>query len=227
VTPNGQNVVVAASVGFASSTDSGKTFPVGGNIPFSWPNLGDPSVTVGASGSFYLAYIGLPNGSAAALGQIGCATEVSTSPNGASFTFTGHAAFCPLNGVILPRSIFGQCFPDQEHIAADPVNQVGGKDQVYSVFRSVAFATGPGGACFPSSGGVPDPALVCSADGAVTWTPPIYAGSGDFARVTVGSDGFVYVVYRDGDDIMVNKFRLVWDGARAAARVSGRHRRCR
>ena len=68
-------------------------------------------MTVGASGSFYLAYIGLPNGSPAALGQNGCATEVSASPNGASFTFTGHAAFCPLNGVILPRGILANAFP--------------------------------------------------------------------------------------------------------------------
>lgn len=165
-------------------------------------------MTVGASGAFYLAYIGLPDGSPAALGKAGCANEVATSPTGASFSFINHAALCPNAGASSQAS----CFPDWEHIAADPTTQVNGKDQVYLVYRNFTFTVPARGSCFPPPKGNPDPTLVCSADGGATWTSPLAVGSGDFAHVMVGPDSFVYVVYRDGDSIMVNKFSSCGSG---------------
>ncbi|MSP63782.1 MAG: hypothetical protein EXR72_26240 [Myxococcales bacterium] len=50
------------------------------------------------------------------------------------------------------------------------------------------------------------PTLVCSADGAQTWPTTVVVGAGDTPRVSVGSDGFVYVIYQSGNNIMLNKF---------------------
>ena len=77
----------------------------------------------------------------------------------------------------------GQCFPDQEHIAADRVNagSAANNDQVYSTWRN-----------FTPTG--QNAALVCSQDSGVTWTAPFEIGANEFfPRITVGQDGFVYV----------------------------------
>jgi len=45
--------------------------------------------------------------------------------------------------------------------------------------------------------------LVCSSNGGTTWpTTRTLAGGADMPRVTVGQDGFVYVVYRNGGNII-------------------------
>jgi hypothetical protein len=47
---------------------------------------------------------------------------------------------------------------------------------------------------------------VCSQDNAANWTAPAAIGAGDYPRVSVASDGFVYVVYRSGANVMLNKY---------------------
>jgi hypothetical protein len=140
---------------------------------------GDPSVAVGASGTFYMAVIAFPDGTAAANNQLGCSTAVSTSTdNGATFDFINNAVFCAQNA----------CFPDQHHIAADWFNAVGDNDQVYSVWRNFTFS---GNNCQNISVGNTQNRLLCSTDSGQNWTVPAATGSGDFPRVAVGPDGFV------------------------------------
>jgi hypothetical protein len=55
--------------------------------------------------------------------------------------------------VLCPATGTPQCFPDQEHIAADTINKgTDGKDQVYIVFRALSPAGGRGNC--PGSGPV-------------------------------------------------------------------------
>ncbi|HYI13624.1 MAG TPA: hypothetical protein VEK57_31575 [Thermoanaerobaculia bacterium] len=201
VSRNGLDVVVATNRGFSFSNDSGETFADGGGTP--QPDCcssGDPSVAWGASGRFYYAFIGLPNGSDAWDGTAGCSTAISVSTNrGRNFNWLSNATLCP-------RGAPGLCFPDQEHIAADRVNSApGGGDQVYSVWRNFVPTGGPA-ACDLFSG-VPAAAIVCSQDSASSWSlPAAIDAAGDFPRVTVGGDGSVYVTYVAGANIMLNKF---------------------
>ena len=105
--------------------------------------------------------------------------------NGQTFTFRANAYTCP---VAAPQC-GGFPFPDQEHIAADRFNAAtGGGDQVYSAWRQ-------GGANW---------GLVCSTDGAQNWTAGVFT-AGDFPRITAGQDGFVYIIYMQGNNIMVDK----------------------
>jgi hypothetical protein len=190
VSTNGQNIVVTAQNNYRTSNDGGQTFPFSGSLSFA--NRGDSSVAFGASGAFYLA--GINNTAGCGGNPIrGCATgiDVSTPPNnGRTFAFRNNAVVCPNSGA-------GACFPDQEHIAADRFNAAnrfnataGNGDLLYSVWRN-----------FPG----PTPMLVCSSDGGQTW-PTTRTLSGDFPRVTVGQDGFVYVVYVNGGNISLNKY---------------------
>ncbi len=199
VSNNGQNVVIASNSGVAASADSGATFPTfisrGRFFPFG--NQGDPSTTVGASGNFYMAYLGLPNGTPAASGQTGCAITVGVSANnGVGWGVAGNAGFCALTSNSL-------CSPDQEHISADRINKASGKDQVYVVWR---FFTGGAPTCSQLTSGSTTSTIACSTNGGAAWTAPAAAGSGDHPRVTVGGDGSVYVIQIDGDDVVVNKF---------------------
>ena len=198
--------VVASNGGIASSTDGGLTFVNRGGIPVGFPRDGDPSLAVGASGNFYLGFIAFPNGTPAALGVTGCSTGIDVSANGVAFNFVGHAVVCP-NGV-------NACFPDQEHIAADRFNAAATGDQVYSVWRNFrpGGTPGSGQSCLIGSGFV-TPSLVCSRNGGVAWGAPVaVAGSGDFPRVAVGRDGFVYVVIRQGNNVVLNKFSSCANG---------------
>ncbi|MGA7614837.1 MAG: hypothetical protein WBX15_06620, partial [Thermoanaerobaculia bacterium] len=123
---------------------------------------------------------------------------VSVSTNGGQlFTFTSHSVVCPNTGSI--------CFPDQEHIAADRFNSVGGNDQLYAAWRNFT-PSGTATSCSSIASGFVTMRLTCSSDSAATWTTTVNVGSGDFPRVTVGSDGFVYVSYRNGGNAMLNKF---------------------
>lgn len=196
VSQDGQNIVMAANSGFSTSTDGGVTFSFRGgtpNPPGFFSRNGDPSLGVGQSGAFYYAFIGFPQGAGGAATQ--CSTTVGRSTDGGmNFTTFSNATLCDNAGTT--------CFPDQEHIAADRVNAAVGGDMVYSTWRNFS-----GGNCNATAGPV-IPTLVCSRDSGATWPSAalVGGGAGDFPRVTVGQDGFVYVVYRSGGNVMLDKF---------------------
>lgn len=192
---DGQNVVVAANPGYAFSNNGGTSFTPMGGTPAPFPRDGDPSLAVGATGNFYYAFIGYPNGTAAAGGVTGCSNSVSVSPTGQTFTWRSHAVLC--------TNMMPVCFPDQEHIAADRVNTVGGNDQVYVVWRN--FTNAAATTCRFGSGSV-TPRITCSSDSGTTWPTTVSLTGGDFPRVTAGQDGFVYVAYRAGGNMMLDKY---------------------
>jgi hypothetical protein len=83
---------------------------------------------------------------------------------------------------------------DQEHIAADRNNAGAMGDRVYNVWRN-----------FPVMGAF-SLRIVCSADNAGTWGAQQVIGAGDFPRVAVGRDGFVYVAWASGGNMMLHKY---------------------
>ena len=181
---NGQDIVLARQNDTSTSNDGGQTFPFSSGMPFS--NFGDPSLAVGESGTFYFAGISA-NTPCGGNPLFGCSTGVARSTNrGQTFPVFTHAVTCPSAGA-------GACFPDQEHIAADRWNPAGGGDQVYSVWRN--FTAGE------------LPTIVCSQDGGLNWTAPLTVDSpGYVPRITVGQNGFVYVVYGQGGNLRVHKY---------------------
>ncbi len=207
VSEDGDDIVVATNGGFSFSNDGGQTFNAGGGTP--GPNNsvdGDPSVTWGDSDTFYYGFIGFPNGTPAWNNQTGCSTGISASTDGGqTFPFVANATFCPNGGANV-------CFPDQEHIAADRTNAAAGGDQVYSVWRNFTPVAGANPATCLLGQGIATASIVCSQDSAANWTATAVIGAGDFPRVTVGSDGFVYVAMRSGGNIMLNKFSSCANG---------------
>jgi hypothetical protein len=195
---NGQNVALATNAGGAWSNNGGTTFNAGtAGSPAGFPADGDPSLALGATGNMYWAFIGYPDGSVAAAGATGCSNSVSTSTNnGQTFNFTSHSVVCPNGGAI--------CFPDQEHIAADRLNLAAGNDQLYVAWRNFTPSGTPTSCQFNT--GFVAMRLTCSSDSAATWPTTVAIGAGDFPRVTVGRDGFVYAAYRSGANVMLNKF---------------------
>ncbi len=194
VSPNGQTIVVARQNNWKTSNNGGQTFPFSGNI-----NLGDgdPSLAYGQSGNFYLAGISINCLPADVNGPFGydCTGILRSTDNGHTFPFLSNAVRCPKDDPNAPPNphLATRCFPDQEHIAADHFNAAPGGDQVYSVWRNFDATD-------------QDPAIVCSQDSGVTWTAPVDVDSGFIPRVGVGQDGFVYVVYRAGGNIRINKY---------------------
>jgi hypothetical protein len=69
---------------------------------------------------------------------------------------------------------------------------VQGADQVYAVWRD-----------FQNFG---DALIACSKNGGTQWGPPAIVGQGDFPRISVAADGFVYATFRAGASLMVSKF---------------------
>jgi Abnormal spindle-like microcephaly-assoc'd, ASPM-SPD-2-Hydin len=203
VSGNGQTVIIGNnSRDFATSTDGGKTFPTTGTIAVPagfFAANGDPSLAWGQSGTFYYAYIGFPDTNASNA-RDECSTAVHSSATGANFNnFVANAVYCNDAGPA--------CFPDQEHIAADRVNAAPGGDQIYSVWRHF------GGTCANAAGSTPS--IVCSQNGGVNWTAVAMiagAAGGDFPRVTVGQDGFVYVVWVAGGNIVLQKYSSCANG---------------
>ena len=200
VSTSGQNVVVATNSGYSTSSNGGVTFAPRRTVP---PGTlasynGDPSLALGQSGNFYYALIGFPSNT-----QNATSIWVSTD-NGQNFAYRANAVLCP-NLSTPPNP--GECFADQEHIAADRWNAAVGGDQVYSTWRNFDDTD-------------EDPALVCSQDNATTWTAPITVGAGVKPRLTVGQDGFVYVVWLQGEQRHGAQVQLVRDRARGAGRVS-------
>jgi hypothetical protein len=197
VSNNGQNVVVAANSGYANSTNGGVNFTPRGGLSIAFPRDGDPSLAFGQSGAFYQSFIGYPNGGAGSGGVSGCTDSLTVSiDNGATYPFRSHAVVCPNTGAV--------CFPDQEHIAADPLNAGASGDQVYLTWRNFTPIGTPTTCNFGS--GFPAPRIVCSNNGGTSWGTQVSVGSGDFPRISVGPDGSVYVVYLSGGNVMLNKF---------------------
>lgn len=199
VSNNGQNAVVAANSGYSNSTDGGGSFTARGGLSVSFPRDGDPSLAFGQSGAFYQSFIGFPNGGPGSGGVSGCTDSLTVSTdNGVTFPFRSHAVVCPNTGSV--------CFPDQEHIGADRLNAGTSGDQVYLTWRNFT-PVGAATSCSPSTwgGNTVAPRIVCSTDGGNTWPTTASVGSGDYPRVTVGPGGFVYVVYRAGTNVMLNK----------------------
>jgi hypothetical protein len=203
VTNGGNDVVVAANSGWSRSHNGGVLFTSGGPTPGTFPRDGDPSLAVATSGNIYYAFVGYPDGSAGAGGVTGCSDSVARSTDfGNTFPFLAHAVLCPSTGA-------GLCFPDQEHIGADRLSA--GTDQLYVVWRQFTPSGSPPN-CRSITTGFVTPSIVCSANGGTVWTPPLAIGTGDRPRVGVGRDGFVYVVYRSGLAILVNKFSSCGSG---------------
>ncbi|MFL6292886.1 MAG: WD40/YVTN/BNR-like repeat-containing protein [Thermoanaerobaculia bacterium] len=179
-TNDGQHVVVAANSGYSYSANSGASYTFGGGTPCNQVRCdGDPSLAVGNSGAFYYAWIGGPSSS-----SLGDGVSRSTD-NGQTFPFRGLAATCP--------GTTGCTVADQEHIAADRNNAAaGGGDRLYNVWRNFAptFSI----------------RISCSTDGGATWTAGTAIGAGDLPRVSVGGDGFVYVAWASGGNMMLHKY---------------------
>jgi len=180
-TNDGQHVVVAANSGFSFSDTAGGAYTFGGGTPCNQSSCdGDPSLAAGASGAIYYSWIGGPS-----LTQLGDGLSRSTD-NGHTFPFQAMATACP--GTTSCQ------VADQEHIAADRANTAaGGGDFVYIVWRN--FTSG----AFSIR-------IACSSNNGSTFGSSVVVGSGDFPRVAVGRDGFVYVAWASGGNMMLNKY---------------------
>ena len=183
VSANGRNVVVAQQFVWTYSSDGGQTFTFGGTFPNS--TGGDSSLAVGASGNFYEGTI------------FNNTTAIHRSTDGGkTFQVRGTAFTC---GAPPQCNFTGGQIPDQEHIAADRTNQVPdgmgvNQDQVYNVFRN--------GSANPTWG------ITCSTNGGANWSAGNVGIAGDFPRITVGQDGFVYVAFEDTDASNVARLRI-------------------
>ena len=222
VSPDGQTIIVATnSRNYSVSNDGGQTFTqgsisTGAGNDVAYGANGDPSLAYGQSGDFYFGFIAFPNGTGGAGNAVaGCTTGITRSTdNGQNYSHRGHATFCafadPDGGGGLTT-----CFPDQEHIAADRFNpSATGQDQVYSAWRNFT-PNNQNQNCNAFSSGSVQSMLTCSADGGQTYAITRNL-IGDFGRITVGQDGFVYVVTRsfgdDPDTLDIDKYSSCQNG---------------
>jgi hypothetical protein len=204
---NARDIIIASNGGLSFSRNLGATFAPGNVGTF---GLNDPTLARAASGNFYLGVIAFPNGSVAHQSVTGCTNAVSRSTdNGANFVLRGYSARCPQTGT-------GICFPDQEHIAADDVNQAGGNDQIYAVWRNFT-PSGAAASCGAIGSGFVTSSITCSQNNATTWTATAaIPGGGDFPRVAVARDGSVYVTTISGNSVLLNRFASCAAGLTAA-----------
>ncbi len=220
--PDGQNIIVATNGrNYSVSNDGGQTFTqdsistgAGGDVAYG--GNGDPSLAYGQSGDFYFGFIAYPNGAGGAgNATAGCSTAITRSTdNGQNYSHRGHATFCALADPDGAGPLT-TCFPDQEHIAADRNNpSASGQDQVYSAWRNFT-PNNQNQNCNAFSSGSVQSMLTCSTDGGQTFgiTRNLV---GDFGRVTVGQDGFVYVVSRsfggDPATLSIDKYSSCQNG---------------
>ena len=64
--------------------------------------------------------------------------------------------------------------------------------------------------------------VTCSPDSGATWAPRLaLEGGSDFPRVTVGQDGFLYVIYRNGGNIRIDKFNACTTSGAQMTRAPG------
>jgi hypothetical protein len=188
VSSDGQHVVVVANSGVSFSHDAGQTFSRA-TIP---EPTDDPSVTVGKSGNFYYSWIGQSRNVAS--------VSVSTD-HGEHFRFSSNAAAPPEK---CPKD---QTCVDQPHIAADRSSySAKGFDRLYVVWRDM-------------SGNLKSPKISCSADGGQTWptVKTVYGTASDiFPRISVGSDGAVFVIFATAQAILLNKYSSCENGLQIA-----------
>jgi hypothetical protein len=127
------------------------------------------------------------------------------------------------------------CFADQQHIAADtrnvslrrPFGLLLRSDQVYAIWREFSATAAPGspttcnGIRTQNTGVTLVSRAACSRDGGRTWTvaPPPVATTPtfDYAKITVGRDGRVYIVsaFNNSDgltELWVDQFSSCNDG---------------
>jgi len=189
VSPNGRNIVVGSNNFYFFSTDVGQTWNISAGSVNG--NGNDPSLGWGQSGG--------PNGTFYAANIAAPSTAISVSTdNGANFAFRANAYTCAQNGDATCGA-----FPDQEHIAVDRFNVAAGGDQVYSAWRNLDGNWG----------------IVCSANSGNAWSTNGFFSAGDFPRITVGQDGFVYVVYLNGNNIRLSKFNSCENNQNPMVRV--------
>jgi len=180
VSPNGRDIVIGSNLWWYFSSDGGQTWNLsqqGGN-PFTG---NDPSVawgqSGGAQGTFYGANIAAPS------------TGIITSiDGGATWQAAPPAYTCSQNGDTACPS--NPPLPDQEHIASDRLNLTAGGDQVYSAWRHLDGNYG----------------IVCTQDSGANWSNNAFFRAGDLPKPGVGADGFVYVIYLNGGNIMLDKY---------------------
>ena len=198
VSNNGTNIVVATQSGFVTSNDGGQTFPFSRDLPV---NDGDSSLAFGQSGNFTHAALACFGGS--------CAAPCPANSNCveiAAWTTHGQTFGALVNAVVCPNSGTGACSSDQERTGADRVDPVIGDDSVYMAFKVRA--------------GTPN--VTCSPDSGATWAPRLaLEGGSDFPRVTVGQDGFLYVIYRNGGNIRIDKFNACTTSGAQMTRAPG------
>ncbi len=203
-----KTVIIGRQNNWITSKDGGQTFPFSGTLNF---GDGDPSLGLGVSGNYYIAGIRTSGGGCTFPGVDPNPTHIygytctgfrRSTDGGQTFPILGNALVCPNDNPATAGTVADQCFPDQEHIAVDRINPAPGGDQVYSTWRN-----------FDSTD--QDPGIVCSQDSGVTWTAPADVDSGFIPRIGVGQDGFVYVVYRSGSNIRVNKYSSCSSGLAA------------
>jgi hypothetical protein len=221
VSNDGQRVIIANNTrDYQISTNYGISFNSLFDNAGSGVDQGDPSLAVGASGTFYTAHIRQPNGTAAAGNVSGCGDQIDALvPPSTTFVLRGYA------GLSAPTvtAMTGVTFPDQEHIGADRVTLSGSsQDQVYSVWRDFSpQAPVMGDTCggfFTDAAGNSRPVnliqrITCSTDGGATWpTTRAMNSAGDFPRVGVGQDGFVYAVYVQSGNVVIDKFSSCANG---------------
>lgn len=179
VSNNGQNIVIGQQSQFRTSNDGGQTFPFSGSFT---TDDGDSSLAFGRSGNFYEGTIN----------QTSSALNFSQD-GGRTFSFGANAFTCPTTGPNqcgFARGNPAAPFPDQEHIAADRLNAAtAGGDQVYFAFRLGGGRYG----------------VACSTDSGQNFGAPQFT-NGDFPRITVGPDGFVYVVAQNGNNVEINRW---------------------
>jgi hypothetical protein len=199
---DGKTVVVGSNAGTSFSNNYAESFATSSTPVFGG---GDPTLATGASGRFYLGGINVT--SAACLNPV----AVNNAGNGATFSLAGNAAFCPMSGAI--------CFPDQPQMAADSKNITATGDQLYVVWRNFPRPWWwlSDGLCSQITNGSPTPTISCSSGNGATWGHQTAVGSGDIGRITVGSDGFVYVTYVSGANVMLNKFSSCASGLNSQA----------
>ena len=185
VSTDGENIVVAQQFAYATSNDGGLTFPTTGAFPSS--DGGDSSLAYGKSGNFYEGTIF----------KTSSALNVSTD-NGKTFKFDANAFTCPTTGANqcgFTRNTPPAPFPDQEHIATDRFNAGANGDQVYDAWRQ----------------GNGNYGIACSTNSGANFGAAQFK-TGDFPRITVAQDGFVYVVSVSGGAINIDKFSSCQSG---------------
>jgi hypothetical protein len=188
VSTDGQDVVLGANSGVSFSHDAGQTFQRAA-IP---EPTDDPSVTVGKSGTFYYSWIGRNKN---------VASVAVSSDHGEHFRFSSNAAAPP------GACPSGQTCVDQPHIAADRWSySATGADRVYVVWRDM-------------SGNLKSPKVSCSADGGQTWptTKTVYDTASDiYPRLSVGSDGALFIIFATTQTILLNKYSSCENGLQIA-----------